>query len=141
MYDYKKSGLYLVTLRAKRHSCFSIIDYRNIIESNILYFQNKKYYKIIIYNILPNHIHFLLEKDNITNLTEIIRKLKSKISTELCQNSLLPYKKFWQKGYWDRIVRVNEKDFFYNYIKYNHYKHKCWNKDIEYPGLFRIFLL
>lgn len=136
-YDYQKKRVYLITLHSKYHYSFAIKDIREIIANNFLYFQEQGLFNLIIVNILPNHIHFLMHKNNDIHLKEVMRKLKSKISTELIQNNLMPYQKFWQKGYYDRIVREQgELLGYFKYIENNQVKHKYWDKEKDYPGLF-----
>ncbi len=136
-YDYRNKRVYLITLHSKYHYSFIVKDIRQIIVQNFFYFQDQGLFNLIIENILPNHIHFLIHKNNDIHLSEVIRKLKSKITTELIQNNLIQYKKFWQKGYYDRIVREQgELQGYFEYIENNQVKHDYWDKDKKYPGLF-----
>ncbi len=58
------------------------------------------------YVIMPNHIHFLIFKNNDIDLIEIVKFFKI-FSTKMFCRELFD-KRFWQKNFYDHIVRNDE---------------------------------
>ncbi|WP_419782422.1 transposase [Malaciobacter marinus] len=84
-------------------------------------------YEVIILCIMPNHIHILIKQFD--DIDKIIKCIKAKTALRL--NAKLNKKgSFWQKGYYDKVIR-DEKHFekVYNYIYNNPIKAKL--KDWE----------
>lgn len=87
-----------------------------------LQFYDKKYYELLAWSIMPNHIHILiklLENMNAKGkslLGECMRRLKSYTASQA--NKLLERQgtPFWQKEYFDRYIR-NE-NHLRNVVKY-----------------------
>ena len=95
-------------------------DYGNKLNDILMSFENEKY-KIDYYQIMPNHIHFIvnIKDDNLIDLSKIISQIKSK-----CTN-LIKYKNLWQKNFYERVVR-DEKEYnsIVEYINENPYRDK-----------------
>ena len=75
---------------------------------------NNKNYNIIFYQIMPNHIHLIIEIKNNSSLklSQIVSMFKSKIS------NTLKIKNLWQKNYYERVIRDQKE--YENIIKYIH---------------------
>ena len=126
-WDYKKEGLYFITICIKNRECLlgEIIEKQmklnkagEIVEKELLNIQRKyKKANINIYQIMPNHIHMILEieKRNATAIGNIIRYFKGRVFS----NSKI----YWQRNYYEHIIR-NEKEYLAicNYIINNSIK-------------------
>ncbi len=120
-WDYKKEGLYFITICIQNRECLlgEIIENKmelnqagKIVEKELLNIQRKyKKSNINIYQIMPNHIHIILEieKRNATTIGNIIRYFKGRVSSrpKIC----------WQRNYYEHIIR-NEREYLAicNYI-------------------------
>lgn len=129
-YDYSKSNLYFITINTyNKEDFFGIIENDKMIlndsgsKLNKLFtsiFDNGKA-DIIVYQIMPNHIHFILEikKDGAIKLSSAISYFKSIVTKEL------GIKQLWTRGYYDRVIRDEEEYYnVYNYIVNNPYRDK-----------------
>lgn len=133
-YDYTKEGMYFITICIKNRKCIlgEIIEDRmelnnigKIVEIELLKIQKKfQEININIYQIMPNHIHFILEIIDNSKITvgNIIRYFKGKV--------YLKSKVHWQRNYYEHIIR-NEKGYnaICNYIINNPYN---WKEDENY---------
>ena len=128
-YDYSSKGMYFITLCTKdKKDVFGRIvdnkmifnDYGNKLNDILMSFENEKY-EIDYYQIMPNHIHFIvnIKDDKLIDLSNVISQIKSK-----CTN-LIKYKNLWQKNYYERVVR-DEKEYnnIVKYINENPYRDK-----------------
>ena len=128
-YDYSSKGMYFITLCTKdKKDVFGRIvnnkvifnDYGNKLNDILMSFENEKY-EIDYYQIMPNHIHFIvnIKEDNFIDLSKVISQIKSK-----CTN-LIKYKNLWQKNFYERVVR-DEKEYnnIVKYINENPYRDK-----------------
>ena len=119
-YNYKSKGLYFITICTNHMQKIfgKIIENKMILNNfgieivNIINSFSNEHYKIDYYQIMPNHIHLIIEiiKDNEIELSKIIYHFKSK-----CTN-LLKYKNMWQRNYFERIKK--KKKEYYNIIRY-----------------------
>lgn len=128
-YDYSSKGMYFITICTKdKKDVFGRLvdnkmmfnDYGNKLNNILMSFENEKY-KIDYYQIMPNHIHFIvnIKDDKLIDLSRAISQIKSK-----CTN-LIKYKNLWQKNYYERVVR-DEKEYnnIVKYINENPYRDK-----------------
>ncbi len=88
---------------------------------------NGKYYHLLAFTIMSNHIHVLLDfsaqqlengdydEDNYVPLSKVMQYIKGGSAFE-CNQKLGRQGRFWQREYYDRFVR-GEKDFK-NYLNY-----------------------
>lgn len=133
-YNYAKEGMYFITICTKNRKCIlgeiredkmQLNDIGKVVEKELLSVKMKfPKFNINIYQIMPNHIHFILEitdKNNIT-IGNIIRYFKGKVYTKS--------KIYWQRNYYEHIIR-NEKEYYAicNYIINNPYN---WKEDENY---------
>lgn len=136
-FDYSTNGAYFVTLCTINRKCIlsSIRKSGNYsypeIKLTDIGFIVKKYMNnipgITNYVIMPNHIHLIVEKENILNsvLSNDIRSFKTLVTKEVGFQ-------IWQSSFYDHIIRD---DYDYNvhlqYINDNPIK---WCEDKYYCG-------
>ncbi len=80
--------------------------------------------------VLPEHLHLVLNPQNIKEYPKIIRAIKYNFSKMIKDGGIAipPYAKFstniWQRGYWEHTIR-DEEDLYkhLDYIHYNPIKH------------------
>lgn len=152
-FDYGQRGLYFVTVDLDKRGdiilgniCddkISLNEYGKVVEKELIRTEKvRKQIKFDIYQIMPDHVHFILNVgvDSIRpkntkgasiapvqdcQLGWIIRGIKSAISGRIlkmgCSNKLI-----WQRNYYERIIR-NEREYLAikEYIKNNP---KNWRK-------------
>lgn len=135
-WDYKKEGLYFITICIQNRECLlgEIIENKmelnqagKIVEKELLNIQRKyKKSNINIYQIMPNHIYIILEieKRNAITIGNIIRYFKGRVSSrsKIC----------WQRNYYEHIIR-NEREYLAicNYIINNPIK---WKENVFGDG-------
>lgn len=111
-FDYSTNGAYFITLCTKNKKCIlsSIVKsgYYSYPTVQLTKIGNtvKKYLDnipgITYYVIMPNHIHLIVEKENITNsvLSNDIRSFKTLVTEKVGFQ-------IWQRGFYDHIIRNN----------------------------------
>jgi len=88
--------------------------YHDLVKKSLLYFDDQRY-KLLEYTIAANHVHLLLEPLGGNQLSDIMRSIKSYTANEI--NKATGIKgHFWQKEYFDHIVRSVEQ--FQNFALY-----------------------
>lgn len=158
-YDYSKNNLYFVTICVQDKLCFfgSVISvgtgrdlsvhnsdenisvqlnqYGMIVQKQIEWLtQQYQYVDIHNYVVMPNHIHMILEIDNlrigsneikIKSLSSLIGAFKTTSSKLIHESGFLQFS--WQRSFHDHIIR-NEKSYqnISNYIDLNP---QNWNKE------------
>ena len=129
-YDYSKANMYFITINTyNKEDVFGIIDNDKMILNDVgsklnelftTIFDNGKA-EVIVYQIMPNHVHFILElkNDGDIKLSSAVSYFKSSITRKI------GIKPLWMRGYYDRVIR-DEKEFnnVYNYIVNNPYRDK-----------------
>lgn len=128
-YNYSSKGKYFVTICVKKMKyIFGELDNNKIILNNsgnklenvIINFENESY-NIDYYQIMPNHVHLIIEikKENGLTLSQIVSKFKSEY-TRLIKTSSI-----WQRGYYERVIRdQREYDNIVKYINENPFRDK-----------------
>ena len=133
-YDYSQNGCYFITICTNNREClFNIRTPQQLHNENLLSPDamiekwllklEKKFVDIKIneYVIMPNHIHFIIEKcgchfaDDNANIQKIVAWFKTMTTNEYIknvkQNIYTPFnKKLWQSSYYEHIIR-NEHDY------------------------------
>ena len=102
-----------------------------LVQDALKYFDGK-YYRLIAWCIMPNHVHVLIQMKDVS-LSKIIHSWKSYTAKEA--NKLLGRKgQFWAPDYFDRYIR-DEKHYHatVNYILYNPVKAKLVSKPEDWP--------
>ena len=77
------------------------------------------------YIFLPEHFHLLIRPTGASNFSQIMQSLKRNFTLDYkAQIGIKGRMKFWQKGFWDHIIR-DETDFqrHLDYIHYNPVHH------------------
>ena len=108
-----------------------------------------KYYtfSIVAICVLRDHVHFLLQPQNIKEYSKIITLIKRTFSKNIDTSKIDDYKlstsnvkrgecDIWQRRFWEHTIR-DEKDLYkhLDYIHYNPYKHyKIAPKDWKYSS-------
>ena len=121
-----------------------LLDYIDLIKSSLKYTKTKISFNIVSIVILNDHIHFILQPENINDYPNIIKYYKTYFSRNInIDNSDLTdgkkHKKekgVWQSRYWAHII-LDENDLnkHIDYIHYNPMKHyKIAPKDWEYSS-------
>jgi len=82
---------------------------------------------MLAYVFLPNHFHFIIQPTGECNFSDIMHSLKPNFTKEyknLLGLSSSQSLKFWQKRFWDHVIRA-DRDFenHIHYIHYNPVKH------------------
>jgi len=108
-YDYTTNGAYFVTICTDFKREYIHKKERLIIEHELLMLQNRfKGTEIDFYTIMSNHIHFVLFLDNCAvSLSRIIQAFKS-ISTLQLKKSGFDQRVFWQRNFYEHIIRNKE---------------------------------
>lgn len=136
-FDYSTNGAYFVTLCTINRKCIlssisksgnysypevKLTDIGLIVKKNMNNIPGITYYVI-----MPNHIHLIVEKENILNsvLSNDIRSFKTLVTKEVGFQ-------IWQSGFYDHIIRNNyDYNVHLQYINDNPIK---WCEDKYYCG-------
>ena len=114
-YDYSQENMYFITICVKdriealgkiREENINLTKEGKIVSENISKLEEiYKNIQIEEYVIMPNHIHILLliNYQNGTTISKIIKHLKTNISREIKYS-------IWQKSFYEHIIR-NEKEY------------------------------
>ena len=124
-----------------------LLDYIDLIKHSLKYTKTKISFKIEAIVILKNHIHLILQPENINDYPNIIKYFKTYFSRNInIDNSDLTdgkkrkkEKGVWQSRYWAHIIS-DEKDLnkHIDYIHFNPMKHyKIAPKDWEYSSFMK----
>ena len=133
-YNYAQEGMYFITICVKNRECLlgkiiknqmQLNNNGKLIEGELLKINLKfQQANIHIYQIMPNHIHLILELRYETKQTigDIVRYLKGRCSFKAKIN--------WQRNYYEHIVR-DEKEYYAicDYIINNPLN---WEEDMNY---------
>jgi REP element-mobilizing transposase RayT len=80
----------------------------DIVLSAIFFLQQKEYFRLYSFVIMPDHLHLIILPHGKRTVSEIMHSLKSYTAKKI--NSLLGREgKIWQDGFYERIIR-NEDD-------------------------------
>ncbi len=89
--------------------------------------KNNKLYQLLIFVVMPNHIHILLQQKS--SLLKIIKYIKGKSAIEL-NRALNKKGKFWANDYYDRVIRNRKHlNIVYEYILNNPIKANLFDKN------------
>ena len=124
-----------------------LLDYIDLIKSYFKYTKTKISFNIVAIVILKDHIHFILQLENMNDYPNIIKYFKTFFSRNInIDNSDLTEGKkrknekgVWQSRYWAHII-LDENDLnkHIDYIHYNPMKHyNIAPKDWEYSSFMK----
>jgi REP element-mobilizing transposase RayT len=130
-YNYTQKGYYYITICTKNMSqqFGTLIDNKMVLNKKgeivktIIEEYNKKSddIKNDYYQIMPNHIHLIIEfkKDLNKTISNVVSSFKSKCTREL------KIKNLWQRNFYERVIR-NQKEYdnIVKYINENPYRDK-----------------
>ncbi|MBS3917547.1 MAG: transposase [Deltaproteobacteria bacterium] len=99
---------YLVTtVTLKRKPIFASPDAANIVLEAILFGKKQKWYYLLSFVIMPDHIHFIIIPKG-KNISECVKSIKGYSARRI--NSVLGEKgSIWQSGFYDYILESEEK--------------------------------
>jgi len=103
---------YFITTRTKSGSrAFEDAETARFFIAILQYFKYLFSYKVYAYVVMPDHVHFIIELAARTAvpLKKVLNEIKGNFSRRYNQKNNTSGS-FWQKGYYDRIIR-NEHDF------------------------------
>ena len=126
-----------------------LLDYIDLIKSSLKYAKTKILFNIVSIVILKDHIHLILQPENINDYPNIIKYFKTYFSRNInIDNSDLTEGKkrkkekgVWQSRYWAHII-LDENDLnkHIDYIHFNPMKHyNIAPKDWKYSS-FKMFV-
>ena len=103
-------------------------EWENLLLYKFLKYHKEGLYDLIAWSILPDHFH-IITKPIITNISEIMRKIKMSFSSDYRKQNQIKQMTIWQKRFYDHIIR-DERDLnnHIDYIHYNPVKHGLVNK-------------
>jgi len=132
--DLKEEAIYFITTHTKNFQpIFKDRRIARIFFNKFTEYQKELRLEIYGYNLLPNHLHFLIKAKSKSHLSYILFRLKGGTSRAI--NQFLGKRgNIWQDRYQDHAIR-DEKDFenHLNYTYYNPVKHKLVEKPEDWP--------
>jgi putative transposase len=97
------------------------IEEENVAEniSKVIHSYHSRFYDLICYTLMPNHIHIVMKPKMAEELPKILQNIKSKTAIE--SNKILNRNgRFWQQESYDHIVRnETEMERILNYVLNN----------------------
>jgi putative transposase len=149
------SAVFITQVVERREPIFQNEAYLDLLREILRNVKQLYPFNMIAYVFLYDHFHLLLQGIGNTNFSQIMQSLKPNFTKEykkLLGISATESMKFWQKRFWDHVIR-DDKDFenHLHYIHYNPVKHSYvtdprnwkyssyieWEKLGLYPPVFR----
>jgi len=130
----ENNSIYFATFCAYKHRKIFLSQRVTAVLIEELLFYSKIIKELIAYTIMPDHIHLLVEIEDVKTLSKFLQSFKthsSKKIKELIGKSEYP---IWQRGTMDHCIR-NDNDFdnHLSYLFFNSYKHlKIPPKDFNF---------
>jgi putative transposase len=131
-YDYTECGQYFVTICIQNRECllgvisqgiFSASDSGKIVQRALKALQqNHPEITIESWIVMPNHVHFILEIYQQSNvaLGELVRQFKYDTTKQINKSRNSPGIKVWQRNYYEHIIRTDRAyQIIKNYIHQN----------------------
>jgi putative transposase len=119
----------------RRQPIFQHAQFVNLLRDTLNNVKRLHPFTTLGYIFLPEHFHLLIRPTGESNFSDIMHSLKPNFTKEYkrlvgIEGSM----KFWQKGFWDHIIR-DEVDFqrHLDYIHYNPVHHQLVQKPEEWP--------
>ena len=105
--DIKEYPYLVTTVTLKRKPIFASPDAANIVLEALLFGKKQKWYYLLSFVIMPDHIHFIIIP-NEKNISECVKSIKGYSARRI--NSVLGEKgSIWQSGFYDYILDSEEK--------------------------------
>jgi putative transposase len=131
-YDYSQCGRYFVTICVQNRECllgsihqgiFSASESGKVVQLALQALQqNCDEITIESWVVMPNHIHFILEIQQQTDvsLSELVRQFKYTTTKQINALRNSPGTKVWQRNYYENIIRTDRAhQIIKNYIQQN----------------------
>lgn len=132
--DLDEEYIYFITTHTKNFKpTFRDQNLARVFIEQFNYYQKILKLKIYCYNLLLNHLHFMVLAESKKHLSYILFRLKGGTSREI--NKMLKIRgNLWQDRYQDHVIR-DEKDFenHFDYTHYNAVKHQLVKKPEDWP--------
>ncbi len=145
-YDYSQNGLYFITICQKDMVCLfgsisndlmELSDAGKMIKKQWM-LMTQRYFVLNLHEfvVMPNHFHAIIElNESIIKLSEIIGAFKSITTNEYIKGVKLNNwkkfdKKFWQRSFYDKIIR--DDNFHQKVVEYINYNPAKWCDDKYY---------
>ncbi len=122
----------------KRKPVFINFDYARILVTNMMKIEHEKELKSYAFVVMPDHLHWLFQLQTGVNLSNVMKKLKARVSKEIHQTN---QQKVWQDGFYDHYIR-NDEDLknTARYIVANPLRAKLVTQLSQYPWWDAIWL-
>lgn len=111
-FDYSSQGYYFVTINCKgNRNYFENEKAKTIVKRQVADIESRFDILIDCFAVMSDHIHMIVVFDKVkrVSLSKVIQAFKSLVAKEL-REKLDTKEKFWQRGFYDHIIR-NEKDY------------------------------
>jgi putative transposase len=144
-YDYSQCGRYFVTICIQNRECllgsinqgrFLASEYGKVVQQSLKALQqNYPEPTIESWVVMPNHIHFILEIQQQTDvaLGELVRQFKYTTTRQINALRDSPGIKVWQRSYYENIIRTDRAhQIIRNYIQQNPIR---WEIDQLHPQI------
>jgi putative transposase len=130
----ENDSIYFATFCAYKHRKIFLSQRVVAVLLEELIFYSKIIKELIAYTIMPDHIHLLVEIEDVKTLSKFLQSFKthsSKKIKEFIGKSEYP---IWQRGTMDHCIRDdNDFDNHLSYLFFNSYKHlKISPKDFDF---------
>jgi putative transposase len=121
------SAIFLTQVVASRRPVFQDQKFIELLKTTLKNVKDLHPFNMLGYVFLPDHFHLLLQPGENENFSTIMHSLKPNFTKEykkLVGISSTDSLKFWQKRFWDHVIR-DDKDFetHIHYINFNPVKH------------------
>lgn len=101
--------VYMVTtVTYQREPIFSDLRMGRIVINAIRFQHDREYVKSLSFVVMPDHVHWLIQLNDNTTLSSVIRQFKTYTSFKINLVSGFKNKKIWQSGYHDHALRKEE---------------------------------
>ena len=121
------SAVFITQVVQDREPIFRNEDYLNLLHEILRNVKEVYPFSMLAYVFLSDHFHFIIQPLGECNFSDIMHSLKPNFTKEykkLLGLSSSQSLKFWQKRFWDHVIR-DDRDFenHIHYIHYNPVKH------------------
>ncbi|MCC9078454.1 transposase [Litorilinea aerophila] len=134
-YYVPNSIVFITQVVAHRTPVFAQPAFVDLLREHLRKTQQYHPFVLLAYCFLPDHFHIMLRPTGNSTFSDIMHSLKPNF-TKAYKNlqGISGNMKFWQKGFWDHVIR-NEEDFcrHLDYIHYNPVHHGLVQRPEEWP--------
>lgn len=113
------------------HCWLSNPDVARVVDDALRFYDQQRY-RLLVWTIMPNHVHVLLELTGSSALSSIVQTWKS-FTAHKANRILKRTGEFWQREYFDRLITSNRQtEFVLRYILNNPVKAGLCNSVYEW---------